>query len=81
MGRAAPHSRGSVTRRASRKRDNNTSAPVGPPPTPLRVGCKWIEPTRAQQSNAGTNNTAVFDIVNWGDVQRFAALAADVFWT
>src|SRR5436190_9780418 len=31
MGRAAPHSRGLV---ASRKRDNNTSAPVGAPPTP-----------------------------------------------
>src|SRR4051795_10562921 len=32
MGRAAPHSRGSV---ASRKRDNKTSAPVGAPPAPL----------------------------------------------
>src|SRR3954452_23802713 len=40
MGRAAPHSRGSV---ASRKRDNKTSAPVGAAPTPLRVGCEWIE--------------------------------------
>src|SRR3954464_9333849 len=40
MGRAAPHSRGSV---ASRKRDNRTSAPVGAPPTPRRVGCEWIE--------------------------------------
>src|SRR3954452_10835249 len=40
MGRSAPHSRGSV---ASRKRDNRDSAPVGAPPTPLRVGCEWIE--------------------------------------
>src|SRR3954469_7606725 len=35
MGRAAPHSRGSV---APRTRDNNTSAPVGAPPTPLGDG-------------------------------------------
>src|SRR6195256_2588959 len=28
---------------APRKRGNNTSAPVGAPPAPLRVGCKWIE--------------------------------------
>src|SRR3954453_17236452 len=28
---------------ASRKRDNRHSAPVGAPPTPLRVGCEWIE--------------------------------------
>src|SRR6476469_2178759 len=40
MGRAAPHLRGSV---ASRKRDKRNSAPVGAPPTPLRVGCEWIE--------------------------------------
>src|SRR3954464_13616455 len=35
MGRAAPHSRGSV---ASRKRDKRNSAPVGAPPTPLSGG-------------------------------------------
>src|SRR5436190_15539116 len=40
MGRAAPHSRGPV---ASRKRDNKDSAPVGAPPTPLRVGCEGID--------------------------------------
>src|SRR3954447_17681369 len=28
---------------ASRKRDNRICAPVGAPPTPLRVGCKWME--------------------------------------
>ena len=28
---------------ASRKRDNRHSAPVGAPPTPLRVGREWIE--------------------------------------
>src|SRR3954451_10083218 len=28
---------------ASRTRDNRHSAPVGAPPTPLRVGCEWIE--------------------------------------
>src|SRR3954447_18955640 len=28
---------------ASRKRDHRDSAPVGAPPTPLRVGCEWIE--------------------------------------
>ena len=63
MGRAAPHSRGSV---ASRKRDNRNSAPVGAPPTPLLGGmdAKGKRPTRAQQRAAGTNNTALFDIVN-----------------
>ena len=28
---------------APRRRDNNTSAPVGAPPAPLREGCEWIE--------------------------------------
>ena len=60
MGRAAPHSRGPV---ASRKRDNRDSAPVGAPPTPLRGGRERKERTRAQQRAAGTNNTALFDIV------------------
>ena len=32
--------------------------------------------TRAQQRAAGTNNTALFDIVNWDDGQRFASRAA-----
>ena len=73
MGRAAPHSRGSV---ASRKRDNKTSAPVGAPPTPLRGGREWKRQTRAQQRAAGTNNTALFDIVNTDDGQRFASRAA-----
>src|SRR6478752_9380558 len=41
MGRAAPHL--GAEHVASRKRDNNTSAPVGAPPTPLRVGCEWKE--------------------------------------
>src|SRR4029077_1031169 len=40
MGRAAPHLARIV---ASRKRGNRHSAPVGAPPTPLRVGCEWIE--------------------------------------
>src|SRR6478672_350873 len=44
----APHSRGPV---ASRKRDNRDSAPVGAPPTPLRVGCEWIE-TQPGRNNA-----------------------------
>ena len=74
MGRAALTLRESV---ASRKRDTRDSAPVGAPPTPLRVGCEWIErPTRAQQRAAGTNNTALFDIVNRDDGQRFASRAA-----
>ena len=60
MGRAAPHSRGPV---ASRKRDNRDSAPVGAPPTPLRGGRERKDETRAQQRAAGTNNTALFDIV------------------
>ena len=75
MGRAAPHSRGSV---ASRKRDNRNSAPVGAPPTPL-LGRGWTrskDTTRAQQRAAGTKNTALFDIVNRDDGQRFAARAA-----
>ena len=62
MGRAAPHSRGSV---ASRKRDNRDSAPVGAPPTPpWGMDAKGKTRTRAQQRAAGTNNTALFDIVN-----------------
>src|SRR6476620_7366969 len=40
MGRAAPRW---VRIDASRKRDKRNSAPVGAPPTPLRVGCEWIE--------------------------------------
>ena len=62
MGRAAPHSRGSV---ASRKRDNRNSAPVGAPPTPPSGdGRDHKDKTRAQQRAAGTKNTALFDIVN-----------------
>ena len=61
MGRAAPHSRGPV---ASRKRDNRHSAPVGAPPTPRWGGRERKSETRAQQRAAGTNNTALFDIVN-----------------
>src|SRR3954463_13867828 len=67
MGRAAPHSRGPV---ASRKRDNRTSAPVGAPPTPHSGdGRERKATTRAQQRAAGTNNTALFDIVRWEDAQ------------
>src|SRR3954465_5841005 len=66
MGRAAPHSRGSV---ASRTRDNRDSAPVGAPPTPLRVGCEGIETNRAQQRAAGTKKTALFDIVRRGNAE------------
>ena len=65
MGRAAPHLRGSV---ASRKRDKRNSAPVGAPPTPrlafLGDGRDHKDTARAQQRAAGTNNTALFDIVN-----------------
>ncbi len=60
MGRAAPHTRGPV---ASRKRDNRDSAPVGAPPTPRWGGRERKARTRAQQRAAGTNNTALFDIV------------------
>src|SRR3954465_3610861 len=49
---------------ASRKRDNRDSAPVGAPPTPLRVGCEWIEANPGATTRAGTKNTALFDIVN-----------------
>ena len=68
MGRAAPHSRGPV---ASRKRDKRNSAPVGAPPTPLRVGREWIE-TKPGRRNAsrerdvlrGTRpRSGLFDIV------------------
>src|SRR4030081_1960883 len=60
------------TRRASparmvapRKRDNNTSAPVGAPPAPL-LG--WVRRDRDKDNPgatcaAGTKNTALFDIV------------------
>src|SRR3982075_532341 len=51
MGRAAPHSRGSV---ASRTRDNRTSAPVGAPPTPLRVGREWIETNPGATTRRGS---------------------------
>ena len=34
--------------------------------------------TRAQQRAAGTNNTALFDIVNRDDGQRFVCAAADL---
>ena len=61
MGRAAPHSRGSV---ASRKRDNRDSAPVGAPPTPpFGDGRDHKDTTRAQQRAPGTKKTALFDIV------------------
>jgi hypothetical protein len=49
---------------ASHSRDKRNSAPVGAPPTPLRSGANGSRPTRAQQRAAGTNNTALFDIVN-----------------
>src|SRR3954469_21221451 len=66
MGRAAPHSRGTV---ASRKRDNRDSAPVGAPPTPpFGDGRDHKDTTRAQQRAAGTANTALFDIVRKGHV-------------
>src|SRR6476659_1809135 len=67
MGRAAPHSRGPV---ASRKRDNRHSAPVGAPPTPRWGGRERKSETRAQQRTAGTNNTALFDIVRKGQAAR-----------
>src|SRR4051812_43507760 len=54
MGRAAPHSRGSV---ASRKRDNRDSAPVGAPPTPLRVGCEGIETNPGAATRRGNEET------------------------
>ena len=68
MGRAAPHSRGPV---ASRKRDKRNSAPVGAPPTPLRVGREWIrdQPGRRNASRErdvlrGTRpRSGLFDIV------------------
>src|SRR3954468_20103171 len=54
MGRSAPHSRGSV---ASRKRDHRDSAPVGAPPTPLRVGCEWIDTNRGAATRRGNEET------------------------
>src|SRR6476646_3990566 len=60
MGRSAPHLARIV---ASRKRGNRHSAPVGAPPTPLRVGCEWIETNPGATTHPGTNNTALFDIV------------------
>ena len=53
--------RGSV---APRTRDNRHSAPVGAPPTPRwGMDAKGKARTRAHKCTAGTNNTALFDIV------------------
>ena len=60
MGRAAPHSRGPV---ASRKRDKRNSAPVGAPPTPLRVGREWIETNPGATTRRGNEQHWLFDIV------------------
>ena len=60
MGRAAPHSRGPV---ASRKRDNRDSAPVGAPPTLLRVGREWIETNPGATTRRGNEQHWLFDIV------------------
>src|SRR3954469_11919068 len=38
---------------APSERDNNISAPVGAPPTPLRVGCEWIETSPGAECVAG----------------------------
>ena len=48
---------------APRTRDNNTSAPVGAPPTPRRGGRDHKDTTRAPKRAAGTKKTALFDIV------------------
>ena len=63
MGRAAPHSRGSV---ASRKRDNRNSAPVGAPPTPPLGDGRERTRDEPGRNNAPRerSNTALFDIVN-----------------
>ena len=58
----APHSAGCGPV-ASHERDKRNSAPVGAPPTPLRVGCEWIETNPGATTHPGTNNTALFDIV------------------
>src|SRR3954470_11654137 len=42
---------------ASRKRDKNTSAPVGAPPTPLRVGCEWIDTNPGATTRRGNEET------------------------
>src|SRR5882757_7438091 len=49
---------------ASRKRDNNISAPVGAPPAPLQGWTRTQGTTRAPEGAAGTKNTALFDIVS-----------------
>ena len=49
---------------ASRKRDNNISAPVGAPPTPLRVGCEWIETNPGATTRRGNEQHWLSDIVN-----------------
>jgi hypothetical protein len=49
---------------APRTRDNNTSAPVGAPPAPLREGCEGIKTTRAPTRAAGTKKATLFDIVS-----------------
>src|ERR1700716_3001038 len=51
MGRAAPHSRGSV---ASRKRDKRNSAPVGAPPAPPWGGRERKFENPGAQCTAGT---------------------------
>src|ERR1700704_910377 len=48
---------------APRKRDNNTSAPVGAPPAPLREGCEGIKTNPGADTRRG--NTALFDIVRF----------------
>ena len=49
---------------APRKRDNNTSAPVGAPPTPRWGGCERKKRTPAHKCSAGAKKTALFDIVS-----------------
>src|SRR3981081_1763186 len=48
---------------APRKRDNNTSAPVGAPPAPLLGWVRRDKDKPGAERVAGTKNTALFDIV------------------
>ena len=57
MGRAAPHLRGSVASLC--KRDKRNSAPVGAPPTPLRVGCEWKIDPGAEMRSGNEEDCAV----------------------
>ena len=45
---------------APRKRDNNTNAPVGAPPAPLREGCEGIKTNPGAETRRGNEEHCAF---------------------